>query len=85
MFLLGYFESDGSGDAAGFAAVSLIPVLRLYLTDFWESRFLGENAQNRAFFGGEKLETAALYLPLINQGPAAWKPALCLPCLYFWL
>src|SRR5262245_41205766 len=33
MFLHSYLKSGGFRDAAGFALLSLIPVLRLYLTD----------------------------------------------------
>jgi hypothetical protein len=32
----------------------LIPALQLYLTDFLKYTFRHENAQNRAFYGGEK-------------------------------
>jgi hypothetical protein len=73
LFLLSYFESIGSGGGSLPAPVGLIAVLRLYLTDFLTRAFSGENAQNRAFCGGQKLEAAAVYPAPINQGPRPVK------------
>jgi hypothetical protein len=39
--------------------------------------FPGENAKNRAFCGGEKLETAAVYHNAINHGAAPLKSSFC--------
>jgi hypothetical protein len=68
--LLSYFENAGFAGAAAFTPLWLTPVLRLYLTDFLKCTFRGENAQNRAFSGGEKLKAAAVYCANINQGAA---------------
>jgi hypothetical protein len=68
MFSHSYFESRGSGGAAGFAPLSLIAVLKLYLTDFLKCTFLGEIVKNRAFCGGQKLKAVSLYHPAINPG-----------------
>jgi hypothetical protein len=40
----------------------------LYLTDFLNRIFSGENAKNRDFSGWEKMKAAAVYHPGINQG-----------------
>jgi hypothetical protein len=56
--------------------------LTLYLTDFLNRIFPGENAKNRDFSGEEKLKAAAVYLAQINQGAPLWKPVLCLRYLY---
>jgi hypothetical protein len=42
----------------------------LHLTDFLNRTFAGENAQNRAFCGGEKLKAVRLYHAAINDGAA---------------
>jgi hypothetical protein len=70
MFLHDYFWNNGSRDAPCIARFSLIPVLKLYLRDFLNRTFSGENAKNHAFCGGEKLNAAAVYPTLINQGAA---------------
>jgi hypothetical protein len=54
MFSLDYFDSRGLRDPAGLPRLSLIPVLHLSLTEFLNRTFAGENAKNRAFFGGKK-------------------------------
>jgi hypothetical protein len=77
MFFHNYFENDGSTDAAGFARFSLIPVLKLYLTDFLKCTFLGEFNKNRAFSGGQKLKAAGVYQARIKHDVAPWKPAFC--------
>jgi hypothetical protein len=66
---------------AGLAALSLIPVLTLYLIGFLNRIFPGENAKNRAFCGGEKLKAAAVYHAAINQGAGPCKSAFDLRCL----
>jgi|SRR5215475_12189772 len=68
MFLHGYFESGGPSDAAALAPLSLIAVLKIYLTDFLKYTFRGENAKNRALFGGEKMKAAAVYQAGVNHG-----------------
>jgi hypothetical protein len=66
MFLRGYFESRDPNGAAGLVPLSLIAVLELYLTDFLKCTFRGENAQNRAFCGGEKSTAVSIYQARIN-------------------
>jgi hypothetical protein len=44
--------------------------LTLYLTDFLNRKFSGENAKNRDFSGGEKMKAAAVYQARINHGAA---------------
>jgi hypothetical protein len=56
--------------------------MTLYLTDFLNRTFSRQNAQIRAFYGGEKLRAAAVYHAGINQGAAQWKPALRLRRLH---
>jgi hypothetical protein len=70
MFLLSLFRGRGLQRRRRFALLWLIAALRLYLTDFLKCTFRGENAQNRAFSGGEKLKAAAVYCANINQGAA---------------
>jgi hypothetical protein len=43
----------------------------LTLTDFLKSRFLGENAKNRAFYGGEKMKAVPVYHAGIKPATAA--------------
>ena len=38
----------------------------LYLTDFLKCTFLRENAQNRAFYGGEYSDAAVIYYADVN-------------------
>jgi hypothetical protein len=64
------------------ARLSLIPVLKLYLTDFLNRTFSGENAKDCAFFGVEKMNAAAVYPSRFNQGAGLWISGLCLRCLY---
>jgi hypothetical protein len=66
MFLQSYSERGGSRDVTGLAALSLMPVLRIYLTDFLNRTFSRENAKNHPFCGGEKMKTAAVYHAVIN-------------------
>jgi hypothetical protein len=47
--------------------LALNPGLRLYLTDFLNRTFSREIAQNRDFYGGEKLSAACLYHAGINH------------------
>jgi hypothetical protein len=61
MFLHRFFENCGCGGAACVAPLSLIQDLKLYLIGFLNRTFPGENAKNRAFFGGEKLKSTAVY------------------------
>jgi hypothetical protein len=69
MFLRDYFWHSGSRDAPCIARFSLIPVLKLYLRDFLNRTFSGENAKNHAFSGGEKLNAAGVYHARIKHGP----------------
>jgi hypothetical protein len=48
--------------------LSLIPVLILYLIDFSNRIFAGENAKNLAFYGEEKMKAAAVYPACIKHG-----------------
>jgi hypothetical protein len=82
MFLNSYSEFRSFRDAAAFARLWLIRVLKLYLTDFLNRIFPGEIAKFRAFFGMEKMKTAAVNRPVINQVAAPWKPAFSLRSLY---
>jgi hypothetical protein len=66
MFLHRYFWGGSSGDGRVAPPLSLIAVLKLYLTDFLECPFLGEFNKNRAFCGGEKLNITAVYPPDFN-------------------
>jgi hypothetical protein len=52
--------------------------LKLYLTDFLNRVFSGEIAMNRDFSGGKKMDAAAVYHALINQGPGPQKSRPCL-------
>jgi hypothetical protein len=40
---------------------------KLYLTDFLNRVFLGENAKNRAFYGGEKSTAVSIYHSGVNH------------------
>jgi hypothetical protein len=51
MFLHNYYEGCGPKDAARSAGLSLIAALTLYLIDFLNRTFSGENAKNRALCG----------------------------------
>jgi hypothetical protein len=82
MFFQSYFETGSSRAAAGLAGLPLIAVLRLYLTDFWNRIFPGENAKNRDFSGREIIKAAAVYQTRINQAAAPREPALCLRHLH---
>jgi hypothetical protein len=86
MFLLSYFDRVGFRAAVGLPPLSLISVLTLYLTDFLNRIFPGENAKNHAFYGEEKSKPAAVYRRRINQGAGPRKPVLNLRCLHlsFW-
>jgi hypothetical protein len=67
MFLHGYSESHGLRDAIAFARVWLIPVLKSYLTDFLKCTFWGENAKNRAFYGGKNQQPRAFTTPELTK------------------
>jgi hypothetical protein len=72
MFLLKYLESRGFGDAVSLGRLSLISALTLYLTDFLNRVFSGENAKNREFSGGEKMRAATVYHAGIKHGAGRW-------------
>jgi hypothetical protein len=55
--------------------------LTLYLTDFLNRPFLGENAKNRGLCGEKKMQAAAVDRPVINQAATPWKSTLCLPLI----
>jgi hypothetical protein len=81
------FSTTTSDSAApetrpGLGRLSLIQALRLYLTDFLNRTFPGENAKIRAFSGGEKLKTAAVYQTRIKHDAGPLKSRLRLRCLY---
>jgi hypothetical protein len=66
MFLLNYSKSGGFIERGWFCGLWLIPVIELYLTDFLNRIFLGENTKNHEFFGVEKMKAAAVYLFYFN-------------------
>jgi hypothetical protein len=76
MFLIDYFNDFGCVDVAGCAPLLLIAALKLYLTDFLNRTFPGENAKNRDFFGGKIFKARLVYQPSIKHGPAHRKLTL---------
>jgi hypothetical protein len=83
MFLLAYSRCRGAADATGFGRFALMRNSKLYLTNFLNRTFSGENTQNRDFSGREKLKVAAVYRVPINQGAGRSPAGLFLRCLYF--
>jgi hypothetical protein len=75
MFFQDYFCDRGLGTAIRPAPLWLNSVLKVYLTDFLNRTFPGENAKNRAFCGVEKMEAASVYQLHVNQGAAIRKRA----------
>jgi hypothetical protein len=71
--MLWYFSRSRCSWSAPRAVPWLIQGPDLYLTDFLESRFSGENAKNRAFYGGKKMKTATVHLPNINDTCTPWN------------
>jgi hypothetical protein len=56
--------------------------MKLYLTDFLNRTFPGENAKNRDFSGKEKMKAAAIYHVRVKHRAARSKPAFCSRDLY---
>jgi hypothetical protein len=75
MFLMSYSKSCSSRNAAGLARLSLIAALTLYLTDFLNRTFPGENTKNHAFSGRKKSKAAAVYQIPVKDGAAPGKLA----------
>jgi ArsR family transcriptional regulator, arsenate/arsenite/antimonite-responsive transcriptional repressor len=67
MFLRSYFESLGFRDEAGWLPLSLIPLLRLYLTGFLKRTFPGEIALNRGFCRGKTQSLQAFTTPRLTK------------------